>query len=77
MTWEQRKCALAGVVDIVDDDRLSWLDVAKACQGHAPLRPHEADFVANMILLTAGGRKPSPKQARWLRDLFARLRPTA
>jgi len=58
---------------IVADDRPSWLDVAKFCQADARLRPGESDFVNNMILLTADGKEPSPRQARWLSNIFERI----
>jgi hypothetical protein len=62
--------ALAGIVDVID--RPTFLDMAKSCQGHSRLRTKEQDFVNHMVWLAAGGRQPSPKQAKWLRDIFDR-----
>lgn len=57
-----------------DDDTLSWREVAKFCLARARrLKPHEHDFVEQMVGWTARGRQPSEKQARWLDYLYARL----
>jgi hypothetical protein len=61
--------ALRGLVDVIEPP---WLDMAKECQGLA-LEPYESDFISNMILWTGSGRSPSPKQARWLRSIYARM----
>ena len=63
--------ALEGIVDA--DPRPTFLEMAKLCQGNCRLRTKEPNFVNEMILLAAGGRQPSPKQAKWLRDIFDRL----
>ncbi len=59
---------------VVDEGPLSALAMAKEIQAHPMLRAHESKFVDDMILLTAGRREPSPKQARWLAAIYARLR---
>jgi hypothetical protein len=64
--------ALAGVVDVIHGP--DWLALAKSCQGHTSLPAHEARFVDQMVHLAAAGREPSPKQAKWLRDIYTRLR---
>jgi hypothetical protein len=63
--------ALAGLVDVGPP---SILEMAKACQSHPQLRDRESDFVNAMLLLAAGGRYPSPKQVKWLRDIHKRIK---
>ena len=51
----------------------SWHDMARFCQEHsARLRGNEPDFVDDMTGLTLW-REPTPKQAKWLKSIYARL----
>ena len=58
-----------------DDDTLSWREIAKFCLANAArLKPHETDFVEQMVRWTSLGREPTAKQARWLDYLYAQLK---
>ena len=51
----------------------SWREMAVFCQDRsARLRPNEAEFVDDMTGWTTC-REPTPKQAKWLRSIYARL----
>jgi hypothetical protein len=51
----------------------SWHAMAVFCQDcSGRLRPNEADFVDDMAGWTTW-REPTPKQAKWLRSIYARL----
>ena len=58
------------------DGEPSWNDIARECAAH-PRRmksEREKDFVADMVRRTAHGGEPTPKQADWLRKIYARVR---
>jgi hypothetical protein len=51
----------------------SWHAMAMFCQDrNKRLRPYEAGFVDDMAGWTTW-REPTPKQAKWLRSIYARL----
>jgi len=57
------------------DDEPSWNEIARECAAH-PARmkgEHEENFVKQMVRRTARGGEPSPKQADWLRKIYARV----
>jgi hypothetical protein len=59
----------------VEDDTLSWREVAKFCQARAQqLRRREREFVEHMVRWTGLGREPSDRQARWLDFLYSKLK---
>src|SRR5262245_29442828 len=57
------------------DDEPSWSKIARECAAH-PARmksKREKDFVTQMVRRTAHGGEPTPKQADWLRKIYARV----
>jgi hypothetical protein len=57
------------------DDEPSWNEIARECAAN-PARmksEREKDFVKQMVRRTAHGGEPSPKQADWLRKIYARV----
>lgn len=55
------------------DGAASGHRIARFCQDRsARLRGNELDFVDDMVGLTVW-REPTPKQAKWLRSIYARL----
>lgn len=54
----------------------SWGDLAGWCRvnGHGRLSPKEAKFVAEMSRKLVLGGEPSPRQAEWLRAIYAKLK---
>lgn len=62
---------LADTVIRVDRPPDDWRTMAKYCRGQAHrLSPREFDFISNIALSRC---EPSPKQLKWLRDIYARL----
>jgi hypothetical protein len=57
-------------------DGPSWHEIALECHAHsAALRnPAEKGFVADMVRRTVHGGQPTEKQAKWLRDIYTRIR---
>jgi hypothetical protein len=58
------------------DDDPSWSEIARECAAH-PNRmrsEREKEFVADMVRRLVHGGEPTPKQADWLRKIFARVR---
>ncbi len=57
------------------DDLSTWYELALWCQdeGAGHLSEKEADFIDNMVRMLRFGGEPSEKQAKWMRDIYARL----
>jgi hypothetical protein len=58
------------------DEEPSWSEIARECAAH-PNRmrsEREKEFVADMVRRLTHGGEPTPKQADWLRKIFARVR---
>jgi hypothetical protein len=59
----------------VNDDGPSWHEIAKECAARSSrLRDNERRFVEDMVGWTVHGGEPTPKQAKWLRGIYARVR---
>jgi hypothetical protein len=56
-------------------DEPTWHEIAVECAEHRRLRgDREQEFVADMVRRTVHGGIPTEKQAKWLRDIYARIR---
>jgi hypothetical protein len=57
-------------------DEPSWHEIACACRDddNGNLGPRERKFVLDMVRWTVHGGEPTPKQAKWLRSIYARMR---
>jgi hypothetical protein len=72
---EQQEHGEAMFRNVNIDDEPSWNEIARECAAH-PTRmksEREKDFVKQMVRRTAHGGEPSPKQADWLRKIYARV----
>jgi hypothetical protein len=57
------------------DEGPSWHTIATECTARAErLRPHEKDFVEDMVRWCVHGGRPTEKQAKWLRAIYVRVR---
>jgi hypothetical protein len=55
----------------LDDDCGDWRSIARFCHHHRDRLPaKEVDFINTVLTYR---EPPSPKQIKWLRDLYARL----
>jgi hypothetical protein len=72
---EQQEHGEAMFRNVNIDDEPSWNEIARECARH-PHRmygEHEKNFVDQMVRRTARGGEPKPKQADWLRKIYARV----
>ena len=55
-------------------DEPSWSDIARECAARPKLLhdDREREFVDHMVRRLVHGGEPSEKQAKWLRDIYAR-----
>jgi hypothetical protein len=56
-------------------DEASWHQIACECQKHVDqLRDREKEFVGDMVRRTVHGGELTERQAKWLRDIWTRIR---
>jgi hypothetical protein len=56
-------------------DEPGWHQIARECQKHVDqLRDREREFVEDMVCRTVHGGELTEKQAKWLRDIWTRMR---
>ena len=56
-------------------DEPTWNEIARACEAASgKLNERERKFVSDMVARTVRGGDPTEKQAKWLRDIYARVR---
>jgi len=68
-----RKEALNGKPHSTDEP--SWHQIALECRKHVEhLRDREQEFVEDMVCRTVHGGELTEKQAKWLRDIWTRVR---
>jgi hypothetical protein len=55
----------------------SWYEIAQECAAHPELlrSNREREFVNDMLRRTVHGGELTEKQAKWLRDVWTRIRP--
>ena len=55
----------------------SWHEIACVCRDkdNGRLRTREREFIDDMVRSTVHGGEPTPKQAKWLRSIYVRMRP--